>query len=547
MKKKILALLLAMAMTMGMSTVAFAAEQKTDNVLTVKGIENAKDNHNYVAYQIFTGKYEELDGEKHLVDIKWGSAFGGESTGAKTIGGTEYVSGAAFAKAISDGKMAFDSAEAQKLASDIMKASPENAISLTWDNSSKTYKATGLKDGYYLVCDTEITDGQDPADGIQDTATRYVLTMIGDDNDTITVKATTVSIDKMVEETNDSNSGDADNGWHKDSASWDVGDKVPFMYEVTIPSDIDNYEEAYIFKFVDTMTKGLTFNNDVKVTIGDAAYTSATTTLNADFVDEEGKDQDNMDATFTVTTADLRNKGYAGKKMVVTYSATLNADAVVKDGEVNHVHLVFNNDPHGDGKGKTPDVTVVVFTFELDVNKVDQDNQPLAGAKFTLYKKVANDATADSLKLDTTSKNALVWLDSEYKVTTSDADGAQQYLSYGEVEAVAKNGKYTGEFKGIDDGNYVLVETVTPDGYNTSAPKTFTISADHSKNPIEVKMDGKEMTDNIATVDVINQGGAILPATGGVGTTLFYVIGGILIVGGGAMLFVKRKMGREEI
>ena len=60
-------------------------------------------------------------------------------------------------------------------------------------------------------------------------------------------------------------------------------------------------------------------------------------------------------------------------------------------------------------------------------------------------------------------------------------------------------------------------------------------------------MDGKEMTDNIATVDVINQGGAILPATGGVGTTLFYVIGGILIVGGGAMLFVKRKMGREEI
>ena len=245
----------------------------------------------------------------------------------------------------------------------------------------------------------------------------------------------------------------------------------------------------------------------------------------------------------------------AGNKAVITveYTATLNENAVLGSaGNPNVVYLEYSNNPNwdvsfdengkpenpgedgkdndGDGEideedekkeptGETPEDKVIVFTYKLTVNKVDEQKNPLAGAGFTLYKKNA----------------------------------AGEYVQVGEELFGAE--LTTFEWKGLDDGDYKLEETTTPAGYNTIAPIEFTITAEHdleSDDPQLIVLDGGDLftgevdTDDILSADVENKSGITLPETGGIGTTIFYVLGGLLVLGAVVLLITKKRMSAAE-
>jgi LPXTG-motif cell wall-anchored protein len=164
--------------------------------------------------------------------------------------------------------------------------------------------------------------------------------------------------------------------------------------------------------------------------------------------------------------------------------------------------------------GETVKDVVIVFTYEYDVNKVDGAGEALTGAGFTLYKKVGSEWVAVG--------NEIVGGD----ITTF-------------------------EFKGLDSGDYKLVETTVPTGYNKADDIEFTITASYdikSNNPQfhKLTINGKEYTTGIVVTEVENLTGTELPSTGGIGTTIFYVAGGILVVGAAVMLIAKKRTENEE-
>ena len=214
-------------------------------------------------------------------------------------------------------------------------------------------------------------------------------------------------------------------------------------------------------------------------------------------------------------------------KVVVEYNAELNSNAVLGSaGNPNSVELTYSNNPNdtGDGTskpantGKTPKDTVKVFTYQTIINKLNENKEALKGAGFTLSKK--------------------------------DKDG-----NWNTVKALAAGEATTFEFKGLDAGNYKLEESTTPDGYNTIKPIEFTINATYdtdSADPQLTKLSG-DVTSGVAEfdankadgslkADIVNRKGSLLPSTGGMGTTILYVIGSILVLVAAVLLITKKRM-----
>ena len=219
----------------------------------------------------------------------------------------------------------------------------------------------------------------------------------------------------------------------------------------------------------------------------------------------------------------------------MTYTATLNEGATIGGaGNPNTVHLEYSNNLNQGGEGdtgKTSENKVTVFTFQLNIDKKDEKNQPLKGAGFTLYK---YDADAEGEEAD---KWSLVGTEIKGEDLTS----------------------FTWE--GLDAGRYKLVESTTPSGYNTMEDIEFTITADLSNEPASVTALNVAVTENpnlaeqpVMSTDrdsgtisstVVNESGAQLPSTGGIGTTIFYVVGGVLVVRAVVLLIAKRRVARR--
>ena len=392
-------------------------------------------------------------------------------------------------------------AEAQKIAS-ALSATVAGSVSVTQDNAEA--EITGLEPGYYLIKDKDSSLTGDEA------YTEYILNIVADT--TITPKTDVPSVEKKVKDTNDT-TGDTTE-W-QDSADYDIGDDVPFRLTATLPANVESYKSYYL-KFDDTLSQGLDFKEKtVTVKLGDK-----------DVKEFFKINYDAASKKLTFTCDNILKEGFEaknGEKIVVEYKATLNEHAVIgSEGNPNKVKLEFSNNPNngGDGdKGETPEDTVIVFTYQVVINKVDEKNEALDGAEFTLYKKIKNEK------------------DKEIKAVISGD----------------KNDIFT--FSGLDDGDYVLKETKTPDGYNTANDIKFTIKADHSIEsdaPELESLSGDKVTGNIIltpnktegslSTPVQNNKGSVLPSTGGAGRVAIYVIGAILVLGGGIVLVTKKRV-----
>lgn len=465
--RKVVGILLALMLVMGMTSTAFAAS------IT---IDNAQAKHTYDVYQVFTG---DLSSDKAtLSNIKWGN-------GVSEAGQAEF--GTAPEKADSLTNAAAASAFAKALVEKRYLAEKSGTVTMDEDGS---HTFSGLAPGYYLIKDA---DRKIPAG---DSYTQYIFKV--SDDTTVAVKSSRTSVTKEVVDVNDT-TGNTVLG---ETADYDIGDDVPFVLTATLAQNVTSYD-GYKVVFHDTLSAGLEYKNNAKVTIGDKDVTE-------NFTITENK------GILTIGCDDVTVKEIGatnGSVIKVNYTAELTKSAVIGGtGNDNKVELEFSNNPNTGATGKTPEDKVVVFTYKVVVDKVSEEinpdtrkNYPLTGAQFKLEKKV-NDTWVEVDRL------------------TVNEDGTN----------------FT--FKGVDDGEYKLTETKTPDGYNTIAPIEF---------KIEPKQDGvladignlfkANNTDGSLNGTVINEKGNILPTTGGMGTTLLYLIGGLLVVAAGATLVMRRR------
>lgn len=494
--KKLMAALLAVAMVCAMVIPAFAAgssSTSTAPVTTLYTIAAPHNGHTYEIYQIFTGDYDALQ-PSMLTNIKWGK--NGTGTAGEAVEQTVL-------DALS--KVASYTSDRDKL--DVI----DKYVTLT--NPVETITNGGSVEvvgGYYLIKDK---DGSVPS---SETYTPYIVSVVG--NVTIEPKSNEVpKFTKKLKDTNDTTG--VITGW-QDSADYDIGDKIPFRLQGTVSKDYDSYK-TYYYAFHDVEEKGLTFDpSSVKVFVGDEVNgTEITTGYTVVTNKADG-------CTFEIVFDDLKKvTGVTANSIItVTYESTLNTDAVLGEhGNVNTAKLEYSNNPGGNGTGETPWDNVIVFTYKVVVNKVDQDNNPLEGAQFTLTKKL-KDGTDVVVPMDVnTTLTQFTW-------------------------------------SGLDDGDYTLTETVTPAHYNTISPITFTVNAAHqiewdsisTRDDVLTSLTGEKKVGEITfkvdkkagslTTDVVNNIGTILPGTGGIGTTIFYVIGGGLMVAAAILLITKKRM-----
>ncbi len=539
--KKILAGLLSAALLVSAALPVFAAEQTTETYSVT--ITNSAEGHTYEAYQIFAGELSVNDeGQKVLSNIVWGSnADGAAIISALNTAGVTVASDATaadVAKAIAD----TTTVAAEKIADALESGITGTPAGSTNVQTNGKYVISALEAGYYVVKDKDDTlEGQDTA------YTDFILQVVGSVE--IEAKADSPSVIKKVLE----ESYTPDDGFgtgYNDVADYDISDEVPFELIGTVPN-ADSFAdyETYQYIFTDTMSNGLTFNADsLQVFLSADGNTSDSATLT--LIDASLYTVSSAAHSFTVAFADLKavDGVTASSKIVVRFTATLNANAVVGlPGNENEVYLEYSNNPNDDGEGlgRTPEDKVIVFTYEVDTKKVDSaDNETtLKDAEFKLL-------NANKTLVATVDENDRI---ASWDEIETDAEGN---ITNGSTLVSDENGLF--KAIGLDDGTYYLRETKAPTGYNllledvevvvdaTTAnsqdwdgtPSSALITIDVTANEIP----GTALEDLAGgQITIANGQGTILPSTGGRGTVLFYVIGGVLIIAAVAFFAVKRR------
>ena len=518
--KRLVSLALAMVMIFTMSLSVSAA-----NVT----VNDALNNHKFTAYQIFKGT-QATDGDGALGDVEWGNGINNDAflnalkAAEKLKPNFENCTTAADV-AVAIGQFVSNSDNAKLVAKIATKHIKGNGTVLNTGT-------TELADGYYLIVDTSESVGNGNAYNAS------LLQVTKDIN--INVKTDKPSVEKKVFEnkkyTTDATYGDGFN----DVADYNMGDSVKFHLIGTVPDM--TYYDTYKYVFHDTLDAGFTApeQGTIKVYLSDDKIVNVGTDTDITSYFTTNVEGQNI----TVSCTDLKKVDTVtkGKYILVEYSAVLNQNAVVGNpGNKNAVYLEYSNKPDQSGSGdnstgNTVKDEVIVFTYEMEVNKVDGKNQ---GTKLEAEFKLKN-AEGKYAVVNEEGK-VTDWVDAEKDATVLKSTG----------------GVFT--VTGLDDGTYTLVETKAPAGYN-KPEKGFevTITAttanghngtDQALTELKVKVnEGKDTTGDKDTgkvsITIENNKGAVLPETGGVGTTIFYVLGAVLVVGGVILLVVRKRMNK---
>ena len=466
-------------------------------------INNNTAGHTYKAYQIFKGGLSQ-DGTI-LSDIQWGNGVNSEAL-LTALKGTEAYKDCTTAADVAKVLAGFQNdAEQLKKVAVVINQNLNNANGAQ-STGTGPYTITVPSDGYYLVRDegtVTATDG----------GTNFILQVIG--NVDVTPKTTNApDVDKKVK------LHGVPGAVLSNAVSAEVGHEVDFTITTTIPTGLDSYTN-YTFNIVDTMSEGLTYKGDFLVhTVG------AKTSLQKDedyTLTIEGQ-------TITVTLASKYVLANPGQKIEITYVATVNNKSLTKDRENNSVHIVYSNNPaDSNSTVTTVDKVVYVYNFDIVIDKVDgADNKKLEGAQFALYKETGYvDLYYQWYDENHENSNTFGW--------STEADRT--------IVKTDKNGVVS--FKGLVPGTYYLQEIKAPDGYNTlDKPVKVEITATYDDNGnITTNATPNEQNNHYeVTSTITNNKGTVLPSTGGIGTTIFYVVGGLLMVGAAILLITKKRM-----
>lgn len=563
--RKLLSIILCLALTLCLALPALA--DPTTYTLT---INSKTPHHDYEAYQIFAGELKESPtnpGVNTLVDIEWGNGVQEPAALLTAIQGITI-----------DGERPFESCQnpddvANKLATfkdnaaelDAFAAVVAGHLSATKytgstdtdvdGNETYTAKIQNLLAGYYLVKEADFTGDE----GDNNAYTKFILEIVKDA--TVEAKADVPTLEKKV--------SDKPDGTYGDAAAASVGSKVYFKITSKVP-DMDGYYK-YFFIVNDTLSKGLTFENDVAIKIGEVALTPGD-----DFtVTSSGGEADTPTQLKIVFNNFIQYKtSNPGATIEITYFATVNQYAEIgTTGNLNTANLVYSNDPNAvykgvnepienDPIGETPDDITAVYVTAIQIHKVDTSGNALKGAEFTLTGEsvIKTGVTQfNSFVVDDDNGSYYLLVDGKtYTRTAPTPETTDKYQQpihkYSPADPVTvwdekvEDKLVTGEvgetgvlkFAGLGAGTYTIKETKAPENYNKIDDITVNITC---KLPEKIDIGNetctwkyqigsevvKEAANGIIPVTIENRSGAELPSTGGIGTTIF-VYGGIILM-----------------
>lgn len=592
--KKLIAFLLAAMMVLSLSAAAFAdVGDHPGNIV----IEGTNTNHTYIAYELFAGDVEHdsaLDID-YLANLRWGcnineagmeamvANYGitipADSTAANmaaTVANAIKGTGANGAKAIANLLLTTDAAGNYLY----IKTSPVEPAQAT--ATGETATLVPHHEGYYVVIDVPGSlEGK-----LSESYSDAMVVVVGPAGAKVAHKNSVPTFVKKVKENGalDDGTGTSDTRLpgvaignnYNDVADYQIGDKIPYVLVATVNSDIDRYN-TYSMRFSDTMNGTKYVDNSMRIvlrhTSGEYELPMTASSLHRDIPTDH--------ASFTVELTATKNAagkfivdstnpemGYidAATKVYVYYDAVLTeAAAVGSAGNTNTAKLEFSNNPNKeDSWGTTPDDTNIVYTYALEIVKTNAETrEKLAGAGFKLQNKEtglwAVLTPVDTITIDGVADPVPVsfkigsWIAGETNGT--------EFFTVAEQEI---------KLIGLDEQHYYLKETTAPGGYSALndmielaivADTHTTQSYDGTKkldkltlnitdpNNMSAAMNAGVGNVSAGTVgiNIANNATAQLPTTGGMGTTLFYVLGATLAFGAAILLVVKRRMSVEEV
>ncbi len=543
--KKIISLLLALLMGLSTAAPAFAADGNYTIKIKPDTYTDTTNGSRFEAYQVFTGVLTEgKENSRQLADIKWGKGVDGEALIEELIlisAGDDDVFSQKF-KALSDPGAAGYEAE---VIANILSENANNAdfvhsfAKLAQKHKTTASAVSSFEDGnfvitvtdpgYYLVVDTT----ENPKD--MDVVSAYILDVLGDQS--INMKAEAPTVDKKIVSSSDDKTG-------VNGKSFEIGDEVIFRLIGKIPDYFKSYD-PYSYKFVDTMSEALTYvPGSVVVTLRNTENEIiSTVNSDSDLYTVENTEENPQQLTIAIADLNKIDKIDKNLEIVVEYKAKLNEKAKISAPNPNDVYLEFSHNPYADGTGQTPEVEVNTFTFGLDITKQNQNGEKLDGVGFMLYKKVANDIYfANGFTEQSEGEDTIYKLNSE---NWAKADVGQELFT-------ANGGKLY--IDGLSEGTYYLKETTKPNGYTTMKDIEITIDPVIDENGVltDVNITIGDRPYNDASVGdlldsgrtqltLVNSPAAFLPNTGGIGTVIFYVLGGAILAGAVICLVVSKK------
>ena len=471
--RKLASLLLALVMVFALATTAFATEAGTTTTTGSITVDNPVAERTYTAYKIFDVVYDTNEANGHYSytitrGSEWFDTVSAYATEAHGLTLTQVNGGDTYVVTTGNGFSAPDFADA-------LKADVNGKTGRPLSVDANSVSVSGLDLGYYFVASS--------TGALCNLTTTNPTVTIHDKND--------MPFEKKADKTN-----------------VDVGQIVTYTIKGKVP-DTTGFDK-YTYEITDTMSDGLTFNrNSLAVKVGSADVTADTDKCTITY---EATTAPN---TFKVTIKVMNCK--VGDDIVVTYNATVNEKAIAVVSE-NKAELTYSNNPtDSESKTTTPPEIVKVYSSKIVIDKYEtgKETTKLPNAQFVLYKEVTSETGTSTLYYKWNADKKVEWVADMKDATVVKTD---------------ENGAAT--FGGLANGDYYLVETKAPAGYNqlTEPYKVTVAGSDTDTAKLSV------------TAKVANNTGALLPSTGGMGTTVFYVLGFVLVMGAVVLLVTKKRM-----
>ncbi len=427
------------------------------------------------------------------------------------------------------------------------------------------FQFTGLPLGYYVI-----EDNTAQGDHVKPVSALMLDTVVPDVE--IQVKAEKPPIEKEIDE--DGDLGTTEDRTDVNEAS--IGDDVTFVIESAVP-DMTGYDKFY-FIVKDTMSKGLSYNEDMVITVGDKTLVEG-----VDYTVTETNKEDGTTELRVVFNNFIQynTAEFVGDPIIVSYTAKLNEDAVIyTEANTNTVKLEYSDDPTvdcegenepteedltNDPTGETGSEETKTYTTALEIVKTDPLGNRLEGAKFTLTGESMNIVRYE-YDVFTKDENGIYWKLTDGSYTTTDPNSTINGAPVDKTKYVSETVKYTKttevdfietteektvtgvvaedgtlRFEGLGEGTYVIKEIEAPEGFNILT-KELEVTITWNKETESYDYAGAVEEDGIARVTIVNKAGTELPSTGGIGTKIFYTLGGLMVLAAVVLLVSKKRM-----
>ena len=558
--KRIASLVLALVMVFALAISVSAAEVTEDGSILIKDNDTVKASQKtFDAYKVLDLKaYTDANGEITTYEYTVPNSLADFYADRYNLDKTASDFDAKVRAGIDGEDDLYDFARAVVAAS--------TSAAYTGNPVENGYLFNGLPLGYYAIVDsTAQGDYIKPVSAIMlDTATPNVE---------IEVKAEKPPIDKEIDEDNNVNTTDD----RVESNQAAIGDTVTYVITSQVP-DMTGYTK-YFFIMKDNLSKGLDYTNSMTVKVGDKVLTENEYDLTV---------VENEDGTTSLKIVfknflQYNTEEYIGKPVEVVYTARLNEDAEInRTPNTNDVYLEYSNDPdviyNGDNEpndededlpplGETPKETVYTYTTSIEIVKTDAIGNRLQGAEFTLTGETMNIVRVEKEEF-TLDPNGTHWKLKDNSYTTTDPNSTIDGTPVDKTAYASLTDKYiknttttyetrdgetltitssVGEdgvvrFEGLPAGTYTITEIKAPEGYNILT-ETLDVTITWDRETADFTYEGAVDNNGVARITIVNQAGDELPETGGIGTTIFYIIGGILLVAALVVLVTRKRVG----